>query len=373
MHNAYYNLMSKFYEFIYLMPEEQAILFWQCVSIIVLVLGAMIGSFLNVCIYRIPLNQSVSRPRSHCFSCNKVIPWYHNIPVFSWILLRGRCANCKAPFSPRYMVIEAITALLFLLVFQMWINPSSFGLTKLQFPILIPFYWCFVASTIVNIGIDIDHRILLDRISLGGTLFTLLVAMVVPELLDQTTWLAGLTTSLIGALTGFSIGYAIAFFGEKIFLQDAFGFGDVKWMMLFGAIFGWQGVLFILMLAAFIGLIIGLPMMIITRKQHAESEPFAMPFGPALGIGAIVWLFWRTQILRAIQNGKTFIETHDAAVLLVLFPMLILTSSWLVYRIVMIRRAIREEEANENNLEQENPSLEDTPLTPIEESTPPEV
>jgi hypothetical protein len=112
-------------------------------------------------------------------------------------------------------------------------------------------------------------------------------------------------------------------------------------------------------------------MMIITRKQHAESEPFAMPFGPALGIGAIVWLFWRTQILCAIQNGKTFIETHDAAVLLVLFPMLILTSAWLVYRIIMIRRAIREEEANENN--KNHQSLEETPLTPLEASTPPEV
>lgn len=351
-------------EWIYMMPDEQALWFWRIIMGLVLILGAMIGSFLNVCIYRIPLNQSVSRPRSHCFSCNKIIPWYHNIPILSWCILRGKCAMCKAPFSPRYMIVEALTALLFLLVFQMWINPSLFGLTKLQFPLLIPFYWCFVASTIVNIGIDIDHRILLDRISLGGTLITFVVAALLPELVGETAWLSGLLTSAFGALIGFLIGYAIAAFGEKIFLQDAFGFGDVKWMMLFGAIFQWQGLLFILMLAAFLGLAMGLPLLLLARKQSQKEEPFAMPFGPALGLGALLWLFWNHQLLRALGAIKRFIETNDAAVLMILLPLLILSSGWLIYRIKVIRRAIREEEALEASTPTETPPL--TPLEPEE-------
>lgn len=350
------------YEWIYMMPEAEAITFWRIIMSIIVILGAMIGSFLNVCIYRIPLGQSVSRPRSHCFACNKVIPWYHNIPVLSWLILRGKCANCKAPFSPRYMIVEAITALLFLLVFQMWSNPALFGLTKCQYPLLIPFYWLFVASTIVNIGIDIDHRILLDRISIGGTLITFGVAALLPELHNETTWVWGLTTAAIGAAAGFTLGYLISAFGEKIFLQDAFGFGDVKWMMLFGAIFGWQGLLFILMLAAFIGLAIGLPCMFLQRKAETADEPFAMPFGPALGLGALLWLFWQHQILRALAKAKHFIETNDAAVLMVLFPLLIVASTWLVFRIIVIRKAIREEEAAAA-------AVEETPMTPIEEPT----
>lgn len=346
-----------------MMPEEQAVWFWRIIMGVILIFGAMIGSFLNVCIYRIPLEQSVSRPRSHCFSCNKIIPWYHNIPVLSWLILRGKCAYCKAPFSARYMIVEAITAVLFLLVFQTAFNPGLFGLTKLQFPLLIPFYWLFVASTIVNIGIDIDHRILLDRISLGGTVITFIVAGIVPELLNESTWIAGLSASFIGATIGFTIGYGISFFGEKIFLQDAFGFGDVKWMMLFGAIFGWQGLLFILMLSAFIGLLIGLPCMLLQRQKSNTDEPFAMPFGPALGIAALLWLFWRHQIYRGIAKAKLFVETNDATVLMILFPVLILSTAWLLYRIHVIRKAIREEEAN-NTID--DASIE-TPLVPIEE------
>lgn len=349
------------YEWIYMMPEEQAVWFWRIIMGFILIFGAMIGSFLNVCIYRIPLEQSVSRPRSHCFSCNKMIPWYHNIPVLSWLILRGKCAYCKAPFSARYMIIEAITAVLFLLVFQTVFNPGLFGLTKLQFPLLIPFYWLFVASTIVNIGIDIDHRILLDRISLGGTIITFVVAGFIPELLNESTWIGGLSASFIGAFTGFAIGYGISAFGEKIFLQDAFGFGDVKWMMLFGAIFGWRGMFFILMLAAIIGLLIGLPCMLLQRRKNENDTdaPFAMPFGPALGVGALLWLFWRHQIYRGIAKAKLFMETNDAAVLMILLPILLLSTAWLIYRIHIIRKAIREEEANETTLE--------TPLTPVED------
>ena len=152
-------------DFLIGLSEEDATFLARVMIGFVGCLGAIIGSFLNVCIYRIPMELSVSRPRSHCFSCGKTIPWYHNIPVLTWFILRGKCSNCKAPISFRYPAIEALTAILFLAVFQMWGNPALFGLNPLSVPELIPFFWLFVASTVVNVMIDIDHRILLDRIS----------------------------------------------------------------------------------------------------------------------------------------------------------------------------------------------------------------
>lgn len=336
-------------EWMRMMPEDQAVLFWRIVITFVVALGAIIGSFLNVCIYRIPLEQSVSKPRSHCFSCQKLIPWYHNIPIFSWLILRGKCAYCKAPISPRYLVVEAMTAVLFLLVFQMWGNPDVFALDKLQHPSLIPFWWLFVASTVVNIGIDCDHRILLDRISIGGTLITFAVAAACPYLHHETTWLPSLTHAVVGAAIGFGIGFTISWLGEKIFLQDAFGFGDVKWMMLFGALFGWVGLVWILMLAAILGLLIGLPCMIAqSLKRTTSDEPFAMPFGPALGLAAMIWLFWGSKLIRAVLTVKTWVYQHESAMLMLLLPILILSSAWLIYRIRVIRRAIREEMEEEN-------------------------
>ena len=250
------------------MPEEQATWLARVAIAFVLGLGAIIGSFLNVCIYRIPLGQSVSVPRSHCFGCGRTIPWYLNIPVLSWFILRGKCAYCKSEISVRYPAVEALTAVLFLLVFQMWGNPSLFALRRLQIPELIPFYWLFVASTVVNVMIDFDHRILLDRISLGGTLLTLAASAAFPAMQGQTTLWAGLGHAILGAAVGFGTGFAVAWLGERIFLQDAFGFGDVKWMMLFGALFGWRGFFYILLLAALAGLLMGLCALIALSLIH---------------------------------------------------------------------------------------------------------
>ncbi len=333
------------------MPEEQATFFARLAIGVVIALGAIIGSFLNVCIYRIPLEQSVSRPRSHCFGCGKLIPWYHNIPIFSWLILRGKCAYCKSRISVRYLVVEALTAILFLLVFQMWGNASLFSLDKLQLPELIPFYWLFVASTVVNIMIDIDHRILLDRISLGGTLITFVVAGIFPLMLNESTWYMGVGISMLGAGAGFGLGFAIAYLGERVFLQDAFGFGDVKWLMLFGAIFGWKGVFVIMMLAAFIGLAMGLLTMAINRykksgERSAESgEPIAIPFGPALGLSALLWLFWSEAIIESAFALQIMIANHRQTVALLFIPLFLLTTLWLLLRIRAIRKAIREEES----------------------------
>ena len=339
-----------------LMPQEEAVRLVRLAIAFVLCLGAVVGSFLNVCIYRIPLGQSVSRPRSHCFSCGKTIPWYLNVPILSWIVLRGRCANCHAPISVRYPVIEALTAVLFLLVFQMWANPRLFLLDPIpgQAPALILFYWLFVASVVVDVMIDIDHRILLDRISLGGTLIALAVSAAFPILHGAASWWPALLASLGGAAVGFGAGFAIAWAGERIFLQDAFGFGDVKWLMLFGALFGWRGALFILMLAAFVGLAMGLVALAAARFRRAPADadaddgaPLAIPFGPALGAAALLWLFWGNLLVDGFFAAHAWAFAHRTAVLAGLVPLLLLACGWLLFRIRAIRRAAQDDALEE--------------------------
>ncbi len=341
-------------EWLISLPEEQATFLMRLTLGGVLCLGAIIGSFLNVCIYRIPLGQSVSVPRSHCFSCGKTIPWFHNIPVFSWFILRGRCAACGSPISFRYPLIEALNALLFLLVFQMWGNPALFALTPLPLPELIPFFWLFVASTLVNVMIDFDHRILLDRISLGGTVLALAVSAAFPILHGADIWWAGLARSAVGAGAGFATGLIIAWCGERIFLQDAFGFGDVKWMMLFGAIFGWLGFFWILLLACFIGLLMGLGVLLGSKVKRAlDAQPLAIPFGPALGAGALLWLFWRGCLLRHYAALRLWVLEHEELMLMLCVPLLILAFAWLIIRIRIIRQQVREEAADPEEAHEE--------------------
>ena len=350
-------------EFLIGLSEEDATFLARIALAFVVCLGAIIGSFLNVCIYRIPLEQSVSRPRSHCFSCGKTIRWYHNIPVLAWFFLRGKCAYCKTPVSFRYPAIEAITAMLFLMVFQMWGNPAIFGLNPLSIPELIPIYWLFVASTVVNIMIDIDHRILLDRISLGGTVLALAAAAAFPAMHGELSWWHGLCDAMGGAAVGFGIGFAIAFLGERIFLQDAFGFGDVKWMMLFGALFGWNGLLWILLMASFLGLIMGVGALIYNRIKHLSEEgAVAIPFGPALGVAALIWLFWSRRLLDGFAWLREQALLHETAMLYGLIPVLLVMMVWLCIRIVAIRRynrALAEAEAAEGEVE----------LTPVADET----
>lgn len=326
------------------LSEAQATGLARVAIAFVLCLGAIVGSFLNVCICRIPLGQSVSVPRSHCFGCGRMIPWYLNIPVISWVVLRGKCAYCKSEISVRYPAVEALTAVLFLLVFQMWGNPSLFGLRRLQIPELIPFYWLFVASTVVNVFIDLDHRILLDRISLGGTLLAFAASAAFPAMQGQTTLLAGLGHALLGAAVGFCTGFMVAWLGERIFLQDAFGFGDVKWMMLFGALFGWRGFFYVLLLASFAGLLMGLCALIANHARAGlRAAPLAIPFGPALGIGALLWLFWGHWVIRGLETAVSWAQARQGAVLAIALPVLACLTVWLGIRIHFIRKAIREE------------------------------
>lgn len=351
--------LAAFNRWLIALPEADAVFLVRLTLGFVLCLGAIIGSFLNVCVYRIPLGQSVSHPRSHCFSCGKIIPWYLNVPILSWLVLRGRCANCRAPISVRYPLVEAATALLFLLVFQMWGNPALFGLNRLPTPLLILPLWAFVASVVVDVLIDIDHRILLDRISLGGTALAFLLAAFVPAWFGTGGWWEALLASLGGAAAGFGVGFAIAWVGERVFLQDAFGFGDVKWLMLFGALFGWRGALCILMIAAFVGLGMGLAALLSAklRRRGGEAGPLAIPFGPALGTAALLWLFWSDALVRLAFSAHAWAFQHRGAFLGVLLPLLLISLAWLLHRIRAIRAAVQEDDGLEP-LSEESPEHE---------------
>ena len=130
--------------------------------------GACVGSFLNVCIYRIPRDESVIAPRSHCPHCNTLIPWYLNIPVLSWLCLRGRCATCKGPIAFRYTLVELLTGMLFLAVFMKWAAPATMRMPPITDPLVIPIYWIFLSGLVLGTFVDFEHFIIPDSVTIGG-------------------------------------------------------------------------------------------------------------------------------------------------------------------------------------------------------------
>lgn len=303
--------------------------FWAWMAVFSVLLGACIGSFLNVCICRIPLGQSVVRPRSHCMSCGSLIPWFHNIPVLSYFALRGKCAKCGAPFSFRYAGIELLTAFLFLAVFCLYPPAGAhapLGFTPLFGPDasveevvrafrIVPVYWLFVSGLLVGTFIDFDHFILPDSVTIGGMVAGPVLSMLVPALQlsvfpvydpgsdswfievvrAQTVW-QGLCGSLLGLCAGFVPLQFIRLAGTWIFRKRgrigpdeyAMGFGDIKLIGAIGAFLGWQAALFTILGGAFFGTLIAIPLLLSRRRSLLDR----IPFGPYLSLAALTWLFW---------------------------------------------------------------------------------
>lgn len=175
-------------------------------AVFAFVVGAVVGSFLNACIYRMPRNISLSEPkRSFCTSCDTLIPWYHNLPLISWLLLRGKCAKCGAKFSMRYWWIELLTGVAFCLA---WLG---FGLP------LAPVYWVFLALLITATFIDFDFFIIPDEITIGGTVVGLIFSTALPELMGETVWWRGLMWSAVGAALGYGLLWGVVELGKKAF------------------------------------------------------------------------------------------------------------------------------------------------------------
>jgi leader peptidase (prepilin peptidase)/N-methyltransferase len=237
------------------------------------IFGAVIGSFLNVCIYRLPQHESIAFPASHCRSCTAPLAWHDNLPLVSYLLRRGRCRFCGISFSGRYFVVELITALLaVLLVYRFGLTFTAFG------------YFIFSAALVVITFIDLDHQIIPDVISLPGIIVGIVFSLVSPI----TLW-----DSLIGAVVGAGILWAVFWGYYFLTHEEGIGGGDVKLLAMIGAFLGWQAIFFTLFCASFIGAVVGL---IIMRIRHADGK-MALPFGPFLSLGALCYLFFGERLI----------------------------------------------------------------------------
>ncbi len=241
------------------------------------IFGAAIGSFLNVCIFRLPAKTSIVKPRSQCPYCQHPIRNGDNIPLISFILLRGKCRDCGGKISWRYPLVELITALLALLLFL------KYGLT-LSFLI----FFIFTAVLIVITFIDLDHQIIPDILTLPGIPIFCLAAI----FLLKIPWLE----ALLGLLIGGGIFFTIAFVYELITKREGMGGGDIKLLAMIGGFLGWKSLIFVLLFSSFSGAIIGITAMLI-KKQDMK---YAVPFGPFLAAAAVAYLFWGDAFMRLL-------------------------------------------------------------------------
>jgi len=229
------------------------------------VLGSMIGSFLNVCIVRLPLEQSVVRPRSRCVRCGRSIAWFDNVPVISWLLLGGRCRHCRERISAQYPLIEAAVAGVWAAA-AWWYGVTLHGLAAALF-----------GTILLGIAVtDARHYLIPDEYTWGGLAVGLLLAL--------RGGFGGLLTAVIGAGLGFALLYAIAWAGERAFREEAMGGGDIKMMAMVGAFLGWKGVLLTLFGGALLGTLVFVPLTI--RKRRL------VPFGVFLAAaGGLTFVF----------------------------------------------------------------------------------
>ena len=241
---------------------------------LVFALGAVIGSFLNVCIARLPAGESIVAPRSRCPRCATAIAWYDNVPILSYLVLGARCRTCQAPISAIYPAVEVLTgALAVALWLRLGPTPAFAG------------YLVFAAALVTITFIDLDHQIIPDVISLPGIAVGLAVAFVSP--------LVTPTDALLGVLAGGGSLLAIAWTYQLIRKHEGMGLGDVKLLAMIGAFLGWQSIFVTVMVASLVGSIIGVALML---YQRADSK-LAIPFGPFLACGALVHLFFGDRIL----------------------------------------------------------------------------
>ncbi len=293
--------------------------------------GLLIGSFLNVCIFRLPRHcMSIVRPRSRCTKCLHPIVWYDNLPVLSWLLLGGKCRSCRAPISPRYALIELLTgALYFYAGWRALFGAKGPGFSE---AVLFAFHAWFLGALIVCTFIDLDFRILPDEVTVSGIVIGVLVSAAFPalphlhgSLLEfvglvllvlgaprapalpgflENPHVTALLDSMFGAAVGWGAIWGVGVLGKWLFRKkierlgetEAMGFGDVKYMAMLGAVLGWKGVLLTLMVACLFGTVFGIGKLIVLRRMGYVA------FGPFLSGGALVLLFWESFVHRVIRG-----------------------------------------------------------------------
>jgi leader peptidase (prepilin peptidase) / N-methyltransferase len=236
--------------------------------------GTVIGSFLNVCIYRLPNEESIVTPRSRCPACRTPIRAADNIPLLSFLLLRGRCRACGKPIAWRYPLVEALTG-------------GLFALTVARFGVGLEtaFLLVFLAALVLVSFIDLDHQIIPNAVTLPGIPLGLVAGLLVsePPLLDR----------LIGMLAGAGFLYLVLYYGGTLYGQEAMGEGDLNLIALIGAFLGWRAVVITILVGCLLGATVGVGLIALRRLSRRQH----IPFGPFLAVGAAVALFWGDRLI----------------------------------------------------------------------------
>lgn len=258
------------------MYEGQIPLTWY---VVIGIFGALIGSFLNVCIYRLPRGESIAWPGSHCTACSQSIAWYDNIPILSYLLLAGRCRRCSVSIPFRYPVVEAFNALGYVALL------GCFGPTSATCV-----YGVLYSALLVVAGTDLSHKIIPNVITFPGILVGLISAATILPL--------GLLNAVIGLVVGGGILWALAWASPYLFGKEGMGGGDIKLLAMIGAFLGWKPAVMTIMLGSFLGSLIGVSLIaarVIKRDDY-------IPFGPFLVCGALLSLFFGQSILDWYQS-----------------------------------------------------------------------
>lgn len=239
----------------------------QLLAVMLFVFGAILGSFANVVIFRMPRGESVVLPSSFCRACVTPIKWYHNIPIFSWFILRGRCANCGAGYSFRYPFTEFLIGALFAAAGYV------FGFSWTLVEALI-FIFCLICAS----GIDVDHFILPDKFTLTGIVIGLVGAALNPE--------RGFLDAFLGAIAGFGFLWAVAYLYFALRGREGMGGGDIKLIGWIGAVLGWKAIPFVILVSSIIGSVAGVALALRTKDGMSQ----VIPFGPYLAAAALAYL-----------------------------------------------------------------------------------
>jgi leader peptidase (prepilin peptidase)/N-methyltransferase len=242
--------------------------------ILIFILGLIVGSFSNVCIYRIPRNESIIFPASHCPKCRSNISLKDNIPLLSYILLKGRCRNCKSKISIRYPVVELLTGLIYLIIYLIY----GLSIQSLIYIILS-------SALIIIAFIDLNEQIVPDVISLPGIVIGFIISFFVSYI--------SFVNSALGVFVGGGIILVIGLAGSVIFKKEAMGGGDVKLAAMIGAFLGWRYIIISLFLGFFLGAVVGI-ILILSKIKNRED---VVPFGPFIALGSIITLLWGEKII----------------------------------------------------------------------------
>jgi len=246
------------------------------IYVVLFVVGAVIGSFLNVCIYRWPREEKIGMTRSRCPHCKKTIVWYDNIPFISYLLLKGKCRYCKKTISFRYFVVEFLSAIALCLAW--WRFGPAAGIIL----------FIFMALLIIGSFVDLEFFIIPDSVTLGGIIIGVIAGTVYPALLGAGCWWQGLLKSVLGVVIPGGALYLIAITGSLILKKEAMGMGDVKLVGMIGSFIGWPMGLFSIFIASLLGSVAGITL-IIMQKTDLKGK---IPFGPYLAVGAVISMFW---------------------------------------------------------------------------------